>query len=231
TLSHGRKKVGMLLLCLVSAAVFGWVLYSGKGEDASEGGTLNIRVDNVNGTILLGKTENMSPPPPATLSSVISVPDLPKVATNIFLGYTLPPDHPCEKFTLLSPPADKKRTGPSRKFVSGTKPGHNTGFDIDESDLLEMEQCREEVVASAIFGNYDVIQQPKSEAAKKNACFFMFLDEEIEAYVKNTTVWDSTNRIGLRQIVSVRNLPYTDARQNGKVNNIESQFIIPLKTK
>lgn len=27
----GRKKVGMLLLCLVSAAVFGWVLYVGKG--------------------------------------------------------------------------------------------------------------------------------------------------------------------------------------------------------
>lgn len=27
-----RKKVGMLLLCLVSAAVFGWVLYVGKGS-------------------------------------------------------------------------------------------------------------------------------------------------------------------------------------------------------
>ncbi|KAK6915992.1 Protein of unknown function DUF616, partial [Dillenia turbinata] len=119
------------------------------------------------------------PPPPA----------------SVFLGYTLPSDHPCEKFTLPSPPADKKRTGPKSfdgsafggyptlkqrnescdikdlhcGFVGGTKPGHNTGFDIDESDLLEMEQCREEVVASAIFGNYDVIQQPKSEAAKKNA--------------------------------------------------------------
>lgn len=27
----GRKKVGMLLLCVISAAVFGWVLYVGKG--------------------------------------------------------------------------------------------------------------------------------------------------------------------------------------------------------
>ncbi|GMP74662.1 hypothetical protein CsSME_00032023 [Camellia sinensis var. sinensis] len=32
----GRKKVGMLLLCVVSAAVFAWVLYVGKGEDAQE---------------------------------------------------------------------------------------------------------------------------------------------------------------------------------------------------
>jgi len=27
----GRKKVGMLLLCVISAAVFFWVLYVGKG--------------------------------------------------------------------------------------------------------------------------------------------------------------------------------------------------------
>ncbi|KAG2241955.1 hypothetical protein Bca52824_096202 [Brassica carinata] len=29
-----------------------------------------------------------------------------------FRGYTLPPDHPCNRFTLPPPPADKKRTGP-----------------------------------------------------------------------------------------------------------------------
>lgn len=32
------------------------------------------------------------------------------------------------------------------------KPGRQTGFDIDDSDLLEMENCRGVVVASAIFG-------------------------------------------------------------------------------
>lgn len=31
----GRKKVGMLLLCMISAAVFLWVLYVGKGLIAS----------------------------------------------------------------------------------------------------------------------------------------------------------------------------------------------------
>lgn len=32
------------------------------------------------------------------------------------------------------------------------KPGRATGFDIDDSDLLEMENCGGVVVASAIFG-------------------------------------------------------------------------------
>ena len=30
----GRKKVGMLFLCLISAAVFVWVLYVGKGSSS-----------------------------------------------------------------------------------------------------------------------------------------------------------------------------------------------------
>ena len=39
------------------------------------------------------------------------------------------------------------------RFVRGIKPGRNTGYDMDDADLLEMEQCRGVVVASAIFGN------------------------------------------------------------------------------
>ncbi|MCI19127.1 hypothetical protein A2U01_0040282, partial [Trifolium medium] len=41
---------------------------------------------------------------------------LPLSPTSYFLGYTLPPGHPCNSFTLPPPPADKKRTGPRRKF-------------------------------------------------------------------------------------------------------------------
>ena len=41
---------------------------------------------------------------------------------------------------------------PIDSFVRGVKPGHQTGFDIDDSDLLEMESCQGVVVASAIFG-------------------------------------------------------------------------------
>jgi hypothetical protein len=37
------------------------------------------------------------------------------------------------------------------RFVRGKRPGQGSGFDINDDDLLEMEQCRELVVASAIF--------------------------------------------------------------------------------
>lgn len=40
------------------------------------------------------------------------------------------------------------------RFVKGTKPGRQTGFDFVDSDLLAMEQCNGIVVASAIFGNF-----------------------------------------------------------------------------
>lgn len=65
-----------------------------------------------------------------------------------------------------------------------------------------------------------MIQHPKniSEAAKRNTCFYMFLDEETEAYMKNSSTLDSTNRVGLWRVVVVHNLPYADARRNGKVS-------------
>ncbi|CAN4116613.1 unnamed protein product [Withania somnifera] len=55
-------------------------------------------------------------------------------------------------------------------FVRGIRPGHQRGFDIDDSDLLEMETCQGVVVASAIFGAFDLIRKPKntSEYVKKN---------------------------------------------------------------
>lgn len=45
-------------------------------------------------------------------STIVQAPPPPKY----FTGYTLPPGNPCETFTLPPPPADKKRTGPRRKF-------------------------------------------------------------------------------------------------------------------
>ncbi|KAG1346588.1 hypothetical protein COCNU_06G004170 [Cocos nucifera] len=114
-------------------------------------------------------------------------------------------------------------------FVRGKKPGQGTGFDIDDADLHEMEQCRGVVVASAIFGNYDMMQQPRniSEYAKRNACFYMFVDEETEAYIKNTTNLDSIQRVGLWRVVVVRNLPYVDARRNGKVPKLLLHRLFP----
>ncbi|KAL6991071.1 putative hexosyltransferase muci70 [Sarracenia purpurea var. burkii] len=307
----GRKKVGMLLLCVVSAAVFVWVLYVGKGEDGQEHEHIqSIRFNNSmsvtytestqihggqnneNGAFFpvldkVGRSENITPPP--------SPPPAPPA---YFTGYTLPPGNPCESFTLPPPPADKKRTGPRPcpvcylpveeaialmpnapsfspvlkhltyvheenltktefggsefggypslrqrsdsyeiresmnvhcGFVRGIKAGHQTGFDIDFPDLLEMEQCHGVVVASAVFGAYDLIQQPKniSETAKNNICFFMFVDEETEVYLRNSSGLDSSKKLGLWRVVVIHNLPYTDPRRNGKVPKLLLHRLFP----
>ncbi|KAJ1263692.1 hypothetical protein BS78_09G205600 [Paspalum vaginatum] len=115
-------------------------------------------------------------------------------------------------------------------FIRGKIPGLNTGFDIDEDDRSEMQQCQRTVVASAIFGNYDILQQPEniSDFSKDTVCFFMFLDEETETAIKNSTTIDHhTKRIGLWRIVVVRNLPYSDARRNGKVPKLLLHRLFP----
>lgn len=114
-------------------------------------------------------------------------------------------------------------------FVRGVKPGRQTGFDIDDSDLLEMENCRGVVVASAIFGAFDLIRQPKniSEYTKMNACFHMFVDEETAAFLKNSTELGSDKKVGLWRIIVVRNLPYSDPRRNGKIPKLLLHRLFP----
>ncbi|XP_059659084.1 probable hexosyltransferase MUCI70 isoform X2 [Cornus florida] len=299
----GRKKVGMLLLCVVSAAVFIWVLYLDKGEETREGNP--IQSITLNSSFPWGYPES-SPTHGELYGSILNKTDNmggeivvqhPSPAAY-FTGYTLPPGNPCEGFALPPPPADRKRTGPrpcpvcylpvqeaidlmpndpsfspvlknltyihednltrsefggsdfggypSLKqrndsydiresmsvhcgFVRGNKPGRHTGFDIDDSDLLDMQQCHGVVVASAIFGAYDLIQQPKniSEDAKKSVCFYMFVDEETEAYLKNSSALESDKRLGLWRIVVVHNLPYTDPRRNGKVPKLLLHRLFP----
>ncbi|KAI8000852.1 hypothetical protein LOK49_LG09G01915 [Camellia lanceoleosa] len=292
----GRKKIGMLLLCFVSAAIFVWVLDFGKGQDAHE----SDGIESINRNMLL----NLSYPESSPIygeenndavnnmgsSDSLSqpLPPHPYPPPTFFTGYNLPPGNPCESFTLPPPPADKKRTGPRPcpvcylpvedaialmpkvpsfspvlkqltyiheenltksefggsefggypslrqrndsydiresmsvhcGFVRGSKPGRKTGYDIDDPDLLEMEQCRGIVVASAIFGAYDLIQQPKniSEVAKKTVCFCMFVDEETEIFLRNSSLLDSSNKHGLWRVIVVHNLPYTDPRRTGKL--------------
>lgn len=69
-------------------------------------------------------------------------------------------------------------------------------------------------------GKYDIIQEPVniSEMAKKNIPFYMFVDEETDSYLKNTSSYTGDNkRVGLWRIIVVHNVPYSDARRNGKV--------------
>lgn len=76
------------------------------------------------------------------------------------------------------------------------------------------------ILSGNLAGNYDLIQQPKkvSQAARQNVPFYMFVDEETEAYMKNSSILDSNKRVGLWRIIVVRNIPYNDSRRNGKVS-------------
>lgn len=76
-------------------------------------------------------------------------------------------------------------------------------------------------------GAFDLIHQPKniSEYAKKNVCFYMFVDERTEAFLRNSGDLNSSLRIGLWRIIVVHNLPYSDARRNGKVKISSSTFL------
>ncbi|WOH11855.1 hypothetical protein DCAR_0831351 [Daucus carota subsp. sativus] len=301
-----RRKVGMLLLCAISAVVFGWVLYFGKGIDGQQG--VQIPSLGLNGTSELGTHSYFSPnnvdqyihmelnsSVQSDFGRFMSKPSPPPV---YFKGYTLPPGNPCESFTLPPPPADKKRIGPrpcpvcylpveeaislmpnapsfspviqnltyiteensTRSefggsefggyptlkqrinsydiresmsihcgFVRGIKPGRQTGFDLDDSDLFEMDRCQGIVVASAIFGAYDLIQQPKniSETAKKNVCFFMFVDEETYRFMTKSSELNSSKNIGLWRIVVIHSLPYHDPRRTGKVPKLLLHRLFP----
>ncbi|CAN1807255.1 Probable hexosyltransferase MUCI70 [Linum perenne] len=284
----GRKKVGMLLLCVISAAVFIWVLYIGKGEGTHEGdqGPILSILPNITSTVYKQNiiTALVLPTPPSP---------------SYFTGYNLPPGHPCNSFTLPPPPADKKRTGPRPcpvcylpvqesinlmpklpsfspviknltyiyenpltkngefggsdfggyptlaqrtdsydiresmsvhcGFVNGTRAGRNTGFNIAEADLDAMDQCRGVVVSSAIFAAFDNIQQPSniSEYSKRTVCFFMFVDEETEAYLHNSGQLNNSRKVGVWRIVRIHNPPYTDARRTGKIPKLLPHRLFP----
>ncbi|KAL3624891.1 putative hexosyltransferase muci70 [Castilleja foliolosa] len=290
-----RKKLGMLLLCFVSLAVFMWVLIVGKGEDARESIIPSINI--VSNTL---SDYNIINP---NINSSAQIMDMKSIDTNatpliFFTGYKLPPENPCENFALPPPPADKKRTGPRPcpvcylplddavglmpkapsispvvkdlkyihdenlnksefggsefggysslgqrndsyniresmsvhcGFVRGIKPGRQTGFDINDSGLLEMENCRGVVVASAIFGAFDLIRQPKSisEYTQKNVCFHMFVDEETNSFLRNSSALDGNEKVGFWRIIVVHNLPYSDPRRNGKIPKLLLHRLFP----
>ncbi|XP_019162259.1 PREDICTED: uncharacterized protein LOC109158820 [Ipomoea nil] len=295
-----RKKVGMLLLSAVSAAVFVWVLYVGKGEDSQGPGIPNININNTirNREFFKEPEQKNSLSPKRNSIGGIAAAGQPPLPPVYFTGYTLPPGNPCEGFTLPPPPADKKRTGPrpcpvcylpveeaialmpnapsfspivkdltyiheenlvksefggsefggypslsqredsydTREsmnvhcgFVKGVRLGHDTGFNIVDSDLDEMETCQGVVVASAIFGAFDLVRQPMniSEYAKKNVCFYMFVDNETEEFLRNSSDLDSSMRLGLWRIVVVHKLPYSDARRNGKIPKLLLHRLFP----
>ncbi|KAL4334621.1 hypothetical protein GQ457_07G029040 [Hibiscus cannabinus] len=301
----GRTKVGMLILCAISAAVFVWVLYIGKDEVQESYNVPKVNDGlpvNNSGSPLINREQNIRIHNMTSLPVVAEGSEVrltPPPSPSYFLGYNLPPGHPCNTFSLPPPPADPKKSGPRPcpvcylsveeavalmpkvpsfspvlknltyiyeenlnkvtefggsdfggyptlrqrddsydiresmnvhcGFVKGSKPGHGTGFDIDDDDLLEMEQCHGVVVASAIFGAFDIIQRPKhiSEYSKQTVCFYMFVDEETEADLKTNGGLNESNTTELWRIVVVHNLPYSDGRRNGKIPKLLLHRLFP----
>lgn len=79
---------------------------SGYSESSINYGVQNNKMDNnstLQSVMSISGENKVQPPPP-----------------SVVIGKALPPGHPCEKFTLPPPPADKKRTGPRRKFLLQT---------------------------------------------------------------------------------------------------------------
>ncbi|KAF8045964.1 hypothetical protein N665_4168s0002 [Sinapis alba] len=299
----GRKKVGMLLLFLISAVVFLRVLFVGKGEDGQE-----VQVPpslHFNGTSVINHSTLL----PTNDDQNINIRNISFLGMNVvlspptppmhFLGYTLPQGHPCNSFTLPPPPSDRKRTGPRPcpvcylpveeaialmpnapsfspvlknltyiyeeplnidtefggsdfggyptlkhrndsfdiketmsvhcGFVKGPQPGRNTGFDIDEADLLEMKQCRGIVVASAVFDAFDDVKAPQniSKYSEETVCFYMFVDEETESILKRERGLNGNKKVGIWRVVVVHNLPYLDGRRNGKVPKLLVHRMFP----
>ncbi|KAH0915981.1 hypothetical protein HID58_030427 [Brassica napus] len=114
-------------------------------------------------------------------------------------------------------------------FAKGPQPGRNTGFDIDEADLLEMKQCRGIVVASAVFDAFDDVKAPQniSKYSEETVCFYMFVDEETESILKRERGLNSNKKVGIWRVVVVHNLPYSDGRRNGKVPKLLVHRMFP----
>ncbi|KAJ4894736.1 hypothetical protein Rs2_21530 [Raphanus sativus] len=294
----GRKKVGMLLLFLISAVVFLRVLFLGKGEDGQE-----VQVPpslHFNGSSVVNHSNMFSEDQNINIRNIsFNVVYSPPPPPMHFLGYTLPQGHPCHTFTLPPPPADRKRTGPRPcpvcylpveeaialmpstpsfspllknltyiyeeplnrdtefggsdfggyptlkhrndsfdiketmnvhcGFVKGPQPGRNTGFDMDEADLLEMKQCRGIVVASAVFDAFDDVKAPQnlSKYSEETVCFYMFVDEETESILKRERGLNDSKKVGIWRVVVVHNLPYSDGRRNGKVPKLLVHRMFP----
>ncbi|GER25434.1 hypothetical protein STAS_01015 [Striga asiatica] len=248
-----RKKVGMLLLCLVSSAVFGWVLYVGKGEDARENIVQSIGIQsgpisqekNTSEDLSAEDKELVGACPVCYLPLEDAVARMPNASSfsPVLKNLTYIHEETLTKsefggsefggYPSLEMRNDSYDIRESMSvhcgFVKGVKPGRQTGFDIDDSDLLEMDSCKGVVVASAVFGAFDLIRQPKniSEYAKQNVCFHMFVDGETEAFLRNSSELGSDNKVGLWRIIVVRNLPYLDPRRNGKIPKLLMHRLFP----
>lgn len=85
------------------------------GEDSQTNPAHNIAINNTAGLGFIEFSPTYGEQRNGFDSVGVNSVVLPPPPPAVFLGYTLPPGHPCNSFSLPPPPADKKRTGPRRK--------------------------------------------------------------------------------------------------------------------
>lgn len=112
------------------------------------------------------------------------------------------------------------------------------GYSISDADREAMHACKEIVVASAIFGAYDMLQQPRnlSLGARRNVCWFMFVDEETfrDLHADGTLPEGGEEEeaaaaatAGVWRVVLVRDIPYADPRRTGKIPKLLMHRLFP----
>ncbi|KAJ0963013.1 hypothetical protein J5N97_028135 [Dioscorea zingiberensis] len=98
-------------------------------------------------------------------------------------------------------------------------------FPIKQSDKSEMENCGGVVVASAIFGDFDKIRQPKGLGmhSLQAVCFFMFVDDStVRGLQVHNILSDNVgekNKVGVWRIVRLlkSSMPYENDAMNGVI--------------
>lgn len=94
-----------------------------------------------------------------------------------------------------------------------------------------MDSCGDVVVASAIFGAYDMLQQPVNigEKAIREVCFFMFVDElsYSDLQADGSIPQNGSTFVGIWRIVVIRNAPFTDPRRTGKIPKLLLHRLFP----
>ncbi|QHN96191.1 uncharacterized protein DS421_18g616340 [Arachis hypogaea] len=172
------------------------------------------------------------PPPPADRrrpgpleQAIASMPSSPSVSPVLHSLTYVQDEIPIQ--TFMQKNDDPTKTQPDGCSDFGGYPTlqeRDDAFDIKEAMTV---YCG--FVKGRRPGNYDLIQQPRniSEEAKKNIPFYMFIDEETESFMTNASILGGSRRVGLWRIIVVRNIPYTDARRNGKVPKLLLHRIFP----
>ncbi|GFP88814.1 hypothetical protein PHJA_001025100 [Phtheirospermum japonicum] len=108
----------------------------------------------------------------------------------------------------------------------------NSGAEMNHVDMKYVKRCKF-LVASGIFGEYDIPHQPSgiSSRSKKMFCFLMIIDEKSLTFLKHNftvrTDGEGGLWMGAWRFIVLSRLPYDEPRRNGKIPKILIHRLVP----